>query len=384
MVNPMPGPAGTPESDARWYHTRGSLRLLGDELRRASLEEIPERVVALVVDATESEQATLFLRRGSRLVARASAGRTAAGSPLAAVAERALASAARTTEATPDGVAVVSPLVLAGTPEGALAVLQATTSPIPVEETAERLDLFAVVAAEAVRTEVTLARRRNAALEAVHRLVARTAHELNNPLGGVKLYGRLIEQRLAKAGDAYGEGIAQKVGHAVDRLSVLIGELAERGRSSGSPPERVSVNAVLTEVLASLQSRLATTAVEVTLELDDGVGAVMGDTQALRGALLHLLTNALEATPSGGRFTVKTLRPDAGTVEVVVEDNGPGMDVVTRERALELFFTTRPSSAGLGLAIVLAAVEAHGGHLDLRSELGRGTRVTVRLPAAAR
>jgi signal transduction histidine kinase len=372
------------DGEARWRHTRTLLLRLADDLGSAPLDRIPQLVVDAVLAATESEEAALCLRSGNRIVLRARAGSEAPVPALAAATDAALASGEPTLQRTPAGVSVAAPVVLTSGTEGALAVLQANASAIPIEETAERVGLFAAFAATALRTEAVLARRRDAALEAVHRLVARTAHELNNPLGGVKLYGRLIEQRLAKAGDGYGEGLAQKVGHAIDRLSRLIADFAERGRVAATSSDRVPINAVLTELLASVQDRLTTTPIEAGVELGKDVGEVTGDAEDLRRAFLHLLTNALDATPAGGRITVESRRPNSDTVEVVIEDHGAGMDAHTRDQALGLFFTTRPTAAGLGLATVRAAVDAHGGELDVESELGRGTRVTVRLPAAGR
>jgi signal transduction histidine kinase len=85
----------------------------------------------------------------------------------------------------------------------------------------------------------------------------------------------------------------------------------------------------------------------------------------------------------GGTLTLRTGRSEPGFVEAVVEDTGCGMTEETRTRAFDLFFTTKDSGTGLGMAIARTVVEEHGGRLDIRSQLGRGTQVRVLLPREA-
>lgn len=110
---------------------------------------------------------------------------------------------------------------------------------------------------------------------------------------------------------------------------------------------------------------------------------VIGDPAALREVLLNLLLNAGEALPEGGTITVRTWTSD-GQACCAVSDSGKGMAGAVRRRAVEPFFTTKgPRRTGLGLSVAYATVQRHGGTLTVESIEGRGTTVTIRLPAAS-
>ena len=108
---------------------------------------------------------------------------------------------------------------------------------------------------------------------------------------------------------------------------------------------------------------------------------MLGDPGRLRQALLNLLLNALQAMPDGGVLSVRA-RTVGGHAELTVADTGVGMDRMTRTRAFEPFFTTRPTGTGLGLAVVREIAEAHGARVSMASRPGRGTIVRLRLPLA--
>jgi signal transduction histidine kinase len=113
---------------------------------------------------------------------------------------------------------------------------------------------------------------------------------------------------------------------------------------------------------------------------------IWADPNLLRQVVENLVTNALQAMSSGGTLTV-SLSPKSSEgapgVELQIQDTGEGMDTTVRNRALDPFFTTRPSGTGLGLAIVARFVDAHGGFLQIRSAAGAGTVLHVFLPVAS-
>ena len=97
------------------------------------------------------------------------------------------------------------------------------------------------------------------------------------------------------------------------------------------------------------------------------------------GALVSLLENALQATPAGGKICLIAVS-DADTLRITVRDNGMGIGPELQSRIFEPFFTTRGQGTGLGLPIALGVARAHGGNLELDSELGRGTDFALTLP----
>jgi signal transduction histidine kinase len=104
-----------------------------------------------------------------------------------------------------------------------------------------------------------------------------------------------------------------------------------------------------------------------------------GDPRRLEEALLNIATNAIEATPTGGRVTIRTERRDGGAA-IVVEDTGKGMSASVLEKVGTPFFTTRREGTGLGVVLARAALAQHGGRLDYASRPGEGTTVTLTLP----
>src|SRR4029077_12014990 len=92
---------------------------------------------------------------------------------------------------------------------------------------------------------------------------------------------------------------------------------------------------------------------------------------------------ALEALDDDGSLTLRTRAAERGFLETTVEDTGCGMSDETRARAFDLFFTTKDTGTGLGMAIARSVIEQHGGRIEIRSQIGRGTQVRVLLPVEA-
>ena len=369
-------------AERRWARDRTLLRRVGETLASSGrIDHILDLVARATLEATETERTLVFLREKGTLDARASAGQSA--TPMAELhgaADAAMTSGVRHQVSEREGgMLLAAPLVVDGVPEGALVVehpsyVQAT------DEDLELLDLFAGQAAVAVKNTRELARLRSGALAALGRVATQVAHDLNNPLGGLKLYGRLLEQRLAAAGDGHGEAMAQKMGRAVDRLSELVADITAYGRPAELRREVTQVNTLLEECLALVQDRVAEREIRVVAELGDSVGALALDARELHKVFLNLAVNAIDAMEAGGTLTVRSRRATDGKVEISVEDTGCGMDEETRAHVFELFFTTKATGTGLGMSIVRSVVDRHGGQVEVDSAPGRGTRVSVVLP----
>src|SRR5262249_60651871 len=131
---------------------------------------------------------------------------------------------------------------------------------------------------------------RSGALAALGRMATQVAHELKNPLAGLRLYARHLEQRLAKQNDSEGAGLAQKISDTVDHLAAVVSEITAFGR----PPELhrapVAVPALLDECVAFAQARITTEGIEIFRVYDPAVPAeAMLDAPELPNALLHLI-----------------------------------------------------------------------------------------------
>jgi signal transduction histidine kinase len=233
--------------------------------------------------------------------------------------------------------------------------------------------------------------------EAVGRLTSGVVHDFNNLLTGVMLYSDLLLFSL-DAGDARLRGYAEEIRGAVAHAAILVRQLLmfARPKSAGARP--ICLNEV-TATMQALLARLIGENIALELRLDPALGLVEIDWAQAEQVMLNLILNSRDALPEGGRITVETsnckiegLKPSGQTrtcggffpcVQLVVSDNGHGMDAETRQRLFEPFFTTKGGGTGLGLATIRSIVTNHRGLIHVESEAGRGTRVMVLLPQSS-
>lgn len=165
----------------------------------------------------------------------------------------------------------------------------------------------------------------------------------------------------------------------VDRLDRLDGSLQSLRRLTltGADPETVDLDDLVGSA-ATVGATGATVEVETDL---DGPDALEVDPAAIRQIVIHLINNAIQADPEADAVTVRT-RTDGDDALVEVADRGPGVPDGIRERAFDLYVTTKEDHEGLGLPLVRSLVRSHGGTVAFRDREGGGTVFTVRLPGA--
>jgi signal transduction histidine kinase len=367
----------------RWARDRERLLAVGETLASSGImERVLEAVAQAALETTEAERCVVFQLQQGKLLDMVSAGSAPPSwGALEAAASTAMAKGVPTTVGGDGGgVIVAAPLVVQRGPAGAL-VIETAARVEPTEDDLELLALFSAQAAVAIRNTDELERLRSGALAALGRMATQVAHELKNPLAGLRLYARHLEQHLAKGGDDEGAGLAQKVSSTVDHLASVVAEITAFGR----PPElhraRLALHALLDDCLALAQARAEGAQVDVQRRYDAACPDGLFDAKELRKAFLNLILNAFDALGARGRLTIATAyAADAGAVTVTIEDTGAGMNEETLSRMFDLFFTTKPQGTGLGMAIVRSVIDLHGGTLAINSTPGEGTRVTVRLP----
>ncbi len=211
-------------------------------------------------------------------------------------------------------------------------------------------------------------------LAGIGRLAAGVAHEINNPLAVILGYVKLLRRK------ATGE-LAADLGIVEDealRAQEIVEGLLDLSRPLPTSPEPVDLAGLCREAVARLgeTGRLAGAHARV-----EGQAEVEGHPQKLRQVVLNLVKNAAEAAGEGGRVEVRLSMPEGGGAEVTVSDSGPGLSAEARDKLFEPFYTTKPTGTGLGLAVSLGIVQAHGGSLTAESPPGEGARFVIRLPA---
>ena len=284
------------------------------------------------------------------------------------------------------------PLEKMGKTAGAIAAGDLSRRVEPAEERTEigRLGLALNSMLEHIEEAVTARDDSVRALEAseskLRRFVADASHELRTPLAAVRAYAELFTRGASKRPDDL-ERSMKGISRESERMSVLVEDLLllahlDEGRPLEEEP--VALDGVVGEALETARTLEPARPIEASL----APLTVPGDSDRLRQVIDNLLSNVRSHTPPEAPLAVKLAREN-GYAVLSVDDSGPGMDADQVSHAFERFYRADPSrarasgGAGLGLAIVAAVVQAHGGKVEAESTPGEGTTFRVRLPLSA-
>ena len=217
-------------------------------------------------------------------------------------------------------------------------------------------------------------------LAAVGTMAAGLAHEVRNPLNSASLQLTVLERRLARGEGAGATApIIGIIKSEIERLDHLVRDFLAFAKPSPLEPRPVSIGDLLEAVTELIRPEAEAARVAVSTTVAPALPAAAGDPERLRQVLLNLTRNAIEAMQGrGGRLTLRA-KPGADTVDVEVEDDGPGF--ADDLPVFDAFFTTKDQGTGLGLSLVHRIVADHGGTIRVQSRPGR-TCFTVTLPLA--
>ena len=228
-------------------------------------------------------------------------------------------------------------------------------------------------------------RAREASERRLRRFVADASHELRTPLAAVRAYAELFDRGAADRPDDL-ERSMKGIGRESERMSLLVDDLLLLARLDDGRPlerDRVQLDEVVGEAVETAHAVDPGRPIE--LRIDPAV--VIGDRDRLRQIVDNLLSNVRAHTPPGTPVSV-SVRGGNGTAEIAVRDSGPGLDEEHLAHVFERFYRADSSRArasggvGLGLSIVAAVSEAHGGHVSARSRPGEGATFEIALPLA--
>ncbi len=204
-------------------------------------------------------------------------------------------------------------------------------------------------------------------------------HDLRNPLSVIKGYADLLELKLEES-DAELYKYAGQIRREVSRLAGLTGELLDYSRGEirlAYAPIRI--DSLMNQLRENVESRLNAKELNVDWDIGFNESALLDSERMLR-VLINIIDNACKACSRGGRIRISS-SSNANSLRFCVEDNGVGMDNETRSHAFEPFYSASDrGGTGLGMYIVKTVVEAHNGTVEIKSTLGEGTKVTLKLP----
>jgi PAS domain S-box-containing protein len=216
-------------------------------------------------------------------------------------------------------------------------------------------------------------------LASLGQMAAGVAHEIRNPLGGIKMAMAVLAKH---EGDALSREMIGTMRSGVAEIESIVSHLLDYTRDTRLDRQPYDVGRIARQVVESLADDARTRGVRLSCQAPPEAVTALVDGQRLRQVLTNVVRNAVEAAERrpGGQVDVRC-RGENGAVRLEVMDNGVGMTPAERERMFLPFFTTKPTGTGLGLAIVKKIVDLHGGEIHVASEPGRGTRIEIVLPA---
>jgi signal transduction histidine kinase len=210
------------------------------------------------------------------------------------------------------------------------------------------------------------------------------AHELRNPLSGIKMNVRVLKDRLPPSGDDPGLDVILT---EIERMDLYLNELMTFSTGApaaeapaATPPAPVRLSELADSVLSILAARCRHANVRVAAEYPPDQPLVRGDANQLRQVMMNLIVNAIEAMPSGGDLRIR-VRADRGSASFRVADTGPG---VRPERGCDIFdafVSTKPNGVGLGLYLARRIVTRHGGRIGY-DDSPAGAEFWFELPSA--
>ena len=224
-------------------------------------------------------------------------------------------------------------------------------------------------------------------LASIGKMAATISHEIRNPLGAIKNSVGIFKRHSRVVPED--EELLSIIGKEINRLETIISDFLQFAKPHPMQRTLVNLNDLIEETVALLSHDEKTGRhVRIEKSLDPRVPDMSVDRNAVKQVLWNVLINAVQAMPQGGAVTIQTSftggasadgRP--GEAAVIISDTGAGMAPETLKNAFQPFFTTKSKGTGLGLSIVERSIKQHGGSVSLESALGRGTTISIRIPA---
>jgi signal transduction histidine kinase len=221
-------------------------------------------------------------------------------------------------------------------------------------------------------------------LAALGRLTSGVTHEVKNPLNAMRIHLELLRARLGQARQPVPPEIAENIdviAHEIQRLDRVVQGFLRFVRPQDLRLAPIDVNSVLSDVARVARPEAARAGVEIVLDPGQGLPRVTADSGLIAQASANLVTNAIQAMPGGGTLVIASRRAASGGVAISVADQGAGIPPENLEKIFRLYYTTKAGGSGIGLAMVYRIVQMHDGRVDVDSTVGKGTTVTLTLPA---
>ena len=219
-------------------------------------------------------------------------------------------------------------------------------------------------------------------LASLGNLAAGVAHEVRNPLNAIGMGLQRLQREFTPGspedGEQYQE-ILRVIRDEVSRMNGIIENFLTLARPMNLQKETVSLVTLVSELETLLKEEIRSRDLHWKAGLEPNLPVVSADPRQLKQALMNLILNGIQATPSEGSVELSAMRNENG-VTLSVKDSGSGISPEDRERIFDPYFTTKQSGTGLGLTLARQIIEAHGGKISVESAKDRGSTFTLWLP----
>lgn len=208
-------------------------------------------------------------------------------------------------------------------------------------------------------------------------IAASIAHEIKNPIAGVLGALQIFEDSIAnndEKKEIYAEMIFQ-----LERVNYAVNDLLSYARPAQPVFEKVQINELLKKTISLMSPQLKDKKISFKNDLADDLSLVAADKKQMQQVFWNVLINALQAIDTNGKISVRTLNHNS-TIQIIISDSGKGIDAKQIEKVFKAFYTTKHKGTGLGLTITKRIIDQHRGEINLESEPGIGTTVTIKIP----
>ena len=219
----------------------------------------------------------------------------------------------------------------------------------------------------------------NEKIAALGQMAAQVAHEVRNPLAGLRLYAMHLKSKVAGKLSESEMSLIEKILQNIDHLADTAEQILNVARPLNLIFQPKRIEPIVGDCLQLVESQLKASQVALKFDLAAAETMVLIDEASIRSALVNLLLNSIQAMPTGGALTLSS-RTLGGHFLLKITDTGRGMTVEQTEKVFEPFYTTKSNGLGLGMPFAKRVIEQHRGSIRVMSRAGEGTEVEIELP----
>lgn len=220
-------------------------------------------------------------------------------------------------------------------------------------------------------------------LTSIGELAAGLAHEIRNPLAGMKMSVQVLKMRLCKDQDETNLELFDNTLYEIDRLNNLISELLDFAKPHLPKYEKTNILEILNKSLELTKKDIEEKHIKTNIHIDTNDLSAFIDKAQIEQVFINIIKNAVNSMEANGKLTIELeafYTEDMGLLCISFEDNGSGIEQEHLEKIFNPFFTTNPQGTGLGLSVVHKLVMENNGEIDVESVINEGTKFIIKFP----